>query len=845
MNRLSLLETARTLQRATLACISAMAWSPERARPALSALVILLSFGGLCLQGQTSSSTITISTNPPGARFQVDGTTYNAAVTFAWPQGSEHYVVFITDPPLPGQTSNPVQTSTDGSTEYLFDGWQDNNTLVTPTAVPIQIITANPKITTFTALVTISYKVSLSYYSSGVANAPVIPPTCGAPGAIPPGQSRPGVVYIGTQCFWASAVEFFQANSSEPLNAYPYPGFAFTGWSINGSAPTSFLTSVIVYTPLTIAPIFVPAKRVSFLTNPLGLEVLVDHTPVPTRTVNDVPSCPFNETIPLPVQLGFPALCFGDFDFAPGSTHFVSGVTPQRDNSGKWWLFNGWSNGQLQNSIYQVDNNANQSATLTADYIPGAQVSLLTSPTGLQLNVDGRSNWASYDFIWGVGTTHQVSAVASQKGPNGRVYSFQNWSNQPAASQSITVDQGMATAGYRLTANYSELSRVVVQSSPPGLTLQVDGGSCLTPCNVDRPTGATFTVSAPTQIPMGKDARLNFGSWSDGGASNHVITVSQNYAVATASYSTFYQLSAASNPGNGSAFKFSPSSSDMFYQQGAQVTVTAVPNPGFKFGHWTGDLTGSFSSGVVTMSAPDSVMANMITVPYIAPAGISNSVGVTPSAAVAPGSLISIFGQSLAPSVVAGPANPLAQSISGTTVTINNSILPLLFVSPQQINAQLPSSLADGTYTLEVQNTGQPAISGTLTVARDAPGLFFSMIGSTAYAMAFHSDGSMVTTNRPAAGGETIALLGTGFGPYQSPVLDGFFPPNPPPAVADSVVLSVGDLKPAATSTATPGSTGVVSTKFQLPSGLPSGTSVPVLVSINGADSNTVMLPIQ
>jgi hypothetical protein len=30
-----------------------------------------------------------------------------------------------------------------------------------------------------------------------------------------------------------------------------------------------------------------------------------------------------------------------------------------------------------------------------------------------------------------------------------------------------------------------------------------------------------------------------------------------------------------------------------------------------------------------------------------------------------------------------------------------------------------------------------------------------------------------------------------------------------------------------------------------VPSGLPSGTSVPVFVSINGVDSNTVMLPIQ
>jgi len=59
------------------------------------------------------------------------------------------------------------------------------------------------------------------------------------------------------------------------------------------------------------------------------------------------------------------------------------------------------------------------------------------------------------------------------------------------------------------------------------------------------------------------------------------------------------------------------------------------------------------------------------------------------------------------------------------------------------------------------------------------------------------------------------------------------------------VVLSVGGVKATATSTAAPNFAGVVSTQFQVPAGLPSGTSVPVLVTINGVDSNTVLLPIQ
>ncbi len=807
-------------------------------------LPLLLAFGGLCLQAQTSS-TITISTNPlSGAHFLVDGTLYTSTTTLNWPSGSQHTVVFLTDPTLPGQVASSVQTSLDGGTKWVFSGWIDNLALIQPTADPVQVITANPAITTLTAQISVSYRINLQYFNTGSASNPTSPPSCGAPGAVPAGIFRPGVVYVGTTCYWSSVVLFQNAGSQVVLNAYPYPGYVFTGWSINSATPSPFLTQLTLTEPIDITPFFEPGKLVSFLTSPLGLNLFIDHTQVPTRTIADVPSCPNNETQPLVVPTGFPQICFGDFYFAPGSTHSISGVTPQRDNTGKWWVLNQWSNGDAPTSLYQVANDVAPPVTLTADYVAGAQVAFLTSPNGLQLSVDGRS-WPSYDFIWGLGSSHQISAPATEVDSKGRHYTFKNWSNGGSALQTYTVNQAAVDGGLVMTANYTELDRIVMQSSPSGLTLQVDGTNCVTPCTLDRASGTTVQVTAPTQIPMGQGTRLDFGAWSDGGASSHTVTVSQNYATLLVNYNTFYQLSATSNPGNGSAFKVSPTSSDMFYAQGTQVNVTALPNNGFKFGHWSGALTGSFPSGVVTLLAPQSVVAQMITVPYIAPAGISNGVGQTPSSAVAPGSIISIFGQSLAPQVAVGPVNPLSQSIEGVTVTVNDLILPLMFVSPQQINAQLPSSLSAGNYTLEIQNAGQPNISGTFTVARNAPGLFFQTINAVNYATAMHADGSLVTTASPASAGESVSLLGTGYGPYQQTVLDGFFPPNPPPAVKDAVSLSVAGVKPGSKSTAAPGFIGVVLTQFQVPTGLPGGTSVPVLVTINGVESNTVMLPLK
>ena len=556
------------------------------------------------LRAQTTLSTTTISTVPSGARFSVDGQVYDQAVTFAWPAGSKHLLVFITDPFLPGQQPNVVvQTSPQLDTQYIFGGWQDNAALTQPSSDPVQTVTADPSITSFTATLTLGYRLQLNYF-----NAPgALQPTCGAPGAIPAGQFRPGIVFIGSQCYWASTNVFVQAGTAVTLNAYPYPGFVFLGWASNLSSPVAYLTSLVVNGPIILAPRFSPAKRVTFLTNPLQMEVLIDHTTTPTRRKPGLCDSPQ----PLVPLTGFPPLCFGDFDFAAGSTHTIAGVSPQRDPAGNWWVFDHWSDGIAQGGIYKTDDNLSNPDTVTAFFVRGAQVGFQTTPVGLKLNIDGRDNWPSYNFVWAQNSTHQVSAVAAQFDSKGRQYTFQGWSNAGGAAQTVTVDQTAVTNGLRLTAVYSALSRVMVQSNPSGLSLQVDGATCQTPCNIDRKNGVQLHLTAPTTLAVGTGARLDFSSWSDGGASDHSITVGADVTTVYANYQTSYQLSAASDPANGVNFQFSPASSDMFYAQNTQVTVHAVPNPGFKFRRWDGVLSGTYPSGVVTMTAPQSVIARM------------------------------------------------------------------------------------------------------------------------------------------------------------------------------------------------------------------------------------------
>ena len=798
----------------------------------------------LCLWpawAQSTQGQITISTQPPVAQFYVDGKLYTGLATFLWPAGSKHILQFKTDSVAAGGSSATVQTSSDGTTQYGFAGWVDNAHLLQEGSSLIQTITADPRITSITTTLAIAYRVSLQYFDGSGYGAN--PPTCASPGPLPPGVLRPGVVVINATCYWTSAVLYLPAGSLT-LNAIPFPGFVFLGWSVNLGAPNSSLRTYTLTGPIIIAPEFEQGKRVNFLSNPVGLEVLVDRTPTPTLTAPEVAGvCPRGEQVGEAPPAGILPLCWGQFDFAPGSKHVIGGVSPQKDQFGKYWLFSSLSNGGGQNTVYTADSNVATPDTLTVNFVPGALESFVTNPSGLKLNVDGRSNWPSFNFIWGLGETHTVSPLMQQNDSKGRKYIFKSWSNNGPASQNLTVDQAAVTSGNRLIVNYTKLSRLVVQSTPPGLTVNVDGAPCTTPCNVDRQDGAQVEVSASNSIPAGASARMDFKRWSDGASADHKVTINGD-ATLTAVYTHSYLLSTGSSPAGGVAFKLAPPSADGFYSSNAQVVVTASANPGYQFRKWEGDLSGTFPTGTVTMSTPRSVMAILARVPYLGPAAVKNAAGDTPTGMIAPGSIFSVFGQSLAPQAQVGPSNPLSQSIDGVALITGERILGLMSVSPEQINAQLPSDLPNGNYTLVVQAIGQPDISAPFKVSRNAPGLFADVVDGKSYVVGQHEDGSVITLSSPAKHGEVIAVLGTGFGPYAHPSPDGFMAQAPAPALVDHVIISAGDTRPDTVwAGAAVGYTGVAAVKFKIAPDLPSGT-VNLKIQINGQSSNTVLLPV-
>ena len=138
-----------------------------------------------------------------------------------------------------------------------------------------------------------------------------------------------------------------------------------------------------------------------------------------------------------------------------------------------------------------------------------------------------------------------------------------------------------------------------------------------------------------------------------------------------------------------------------------------------------------------------------LSVPLIAPGGVvplDSTVSV-----IAPGELVSIFGSSLASETANWNGN-FPTSLGGTSVEIDGKAAFLIYVSPGQINLQVPDDAARGPVSVVVKTQGGTAKS-IVTLSAFAPA--FSLLkGKFAAGIILRTNGS------GAYGGGTYDILG-------------------------------------------------------------------------------------
>jgi uncharacterized protein (TIGR03437 family) len=247
------------------------------------------------------------------------------------------------------------------------------------------------------------------------------------------------------------------------------------------------------------------------------------------------------------------------------------------------------------------------------------------------------------------------------------------------------------------------------------------------------------------------------------------------------------------------------------------------------------------SMGIVAISAAYSgdatfgASAASVSVTVLPPTALTIS-GATNAASFrqvfAPGMIVAVFGSAMAGSVQSAPLVPLPNQLSGTSVTINGYLSPLYFISPTQINVQIPYYITSGAAVLKVTYNGQSATT-QINVTDTAPGIFTNA-----------ATGGPVP-NESAKRGDTITLFVTGEGSVTPSTVSGNIPStNATPKPVQALSLTVGGIAATVPFYGVPGwAIGVTQVNYTIPMTAPLGPQ-PVSVSVGGVVSPAAILNI-
>ncbi|HTS30479.1 MAG TPA: PQQ-binding-like beta-propeller repeat protein [Bryobacteraceae bacterium] len=207
--------------------------------------------------------------------------------------------------------------------------------------------------------------------------------------------------------------------------------------------------------------------------------------------------------------------------------------------------------------------------------------------------------------------------------------------------------------------------------------------------------------------------------------------------------------------------------------------------------------------------------------------------------ALAPGSLASIYGSGLAPSIASAATFPLPSTLGGAAISVNGIAAPLLYAGPNQLNFQVPYEVS-GAAILNVTAGGQA--SATAALHDTAPGVFQLSSGRAAI---LNQDGSINGADHPAAVGEVVVVFATGLGAVSPPASTGAQAVAFPPSVVVAKVTATVGGQPATVLFAglAPGYAGLDQVNFAVPK-LASG-DYPLQITAGGAVSNTPLISVR
>lgn len=276
-------------------------------------------------------------------------------------------------------------------------------------------------------------------------------------------------------------------------------------------------------------------------------------------------------------------------EYACGQTVTVTAV----DQPG--WVFTGWSDG-LTGADNPVAVTLDAPRSFTANFAPVPVCTLTTSVRGggsLQLSPPGG--------VYNLGTVVTVTAVDALG------WTFHEWHGDLAGAvnpATLVMDQDRSVQVDFVVAPVHTLTAVAQPADAGAVALS--------------PPGGAYNEGTIVQVAAVPAPGWTFAAWTgdlDGSASPDTLVMDGDRSV-TAQFEPVSHLVLTTTWSAGGHVTRAPDLPD--YAWGTRVALTAVPDPGYVFAGWSGDLAGSASPDTVVMDVDRVVHATFGVMPEIA-----------------------------------------------------------------------------------------------------------------------------------------------------------------------------------------------------------------------------------
>jgi uncharacterized protein (TIGR03437 family) len=212
---------------------------------------------------------------------------------------------------------------------------------------------------------------------------------------------------------------------------------------------------------------------------------------------------------------------------------------------------------------------------------------------------------------------------------------------------------------------------------------------------------------------------------------------------------------------------------------------------------------------------------------------------------IAPGGLITVRGSQLSASNLATSEIPLPTVLGQTCLMVNGAPIPMMYVSNNQINAQLPFDVS-GPAAMVLHAPGGVSPTLNLTIQDNAPSVFRSGTAGPQTGIPTvvrNSNHQLVTLSNPIHSKDKIVIYATGLGTVTPSVASGAAGPSNPLAVADTMpTVTLGGVGLNVTYAGlAPGMVGVYQINATVSGQIVTGLSIPLVIEQGGAQTTLLV----